>query len=126
MFHFCCKLFCTRVSSLHITARRMSSPPQPRLIAVDGNGTLLKSDGASISEYTKTVIERVQSKGIPVVLVTARPFERARETCTRAGMREYVITENGARAVRISDGSAVYESWLEGPVAAQPLQRIRE
>eukprot|EP00928_Gymnodinium_smaydae_P066777 TRINITY_DN4973_c1_g1_i1.p1 TRINITY_DN4973_c1_g1~~TRINITY_DN4973_c1_g1_i1.p1 ORF type:complete len:255 (-),score=47.40 TRINITY_DN4973_c1_g1_i1:29-724(-) len=101
------------------------SPPKPRLVAVDGNGTLLRGDGVTVSDYTRDVLQRVEALGIPVVLATARPFAKARATCELAGISQYVVTENGARAVRIGDGTSVHESWLEGPEAAAPLQRIR-
>eukprot|EP00927_Polykrikos_kofoidii_P062833 TRINITY_DN57627_c0_g1_i1.p1 TRINITY_DN57627_c0_g1~~TRINITY_DN57627_c0_g1_i1.p1 ORF type:complete len:335 (-),score=48.04 TRINITY_DN57627_c0_g1_i1:44-1027(-) len=99
--------------------------PEPLLIAVDGNGTLLKSDGVSVSEYSRKVFGGIQARGIPIVLVTARPFEKAKSTCARAGLTQYVITENGSRAVNIADGSVLHESWLSGVEVAQPLERIR-
>jgi len=97
---------------------------EPRLVAVDGTGTLQHSDG-TISEYTKGVIEKVQSWGIPVVLVTGKRFEKAVATLESAGMRQYVIAENGARAVKIENGEALYESWLDGAEAAVPIRRIQ-
>lgn len=103
----------------------LGAPPEPLLIALDGNGTLLKSDGVSISDYSRGVFERVQARGIPVVLVTARPFARAQATCASAGLTQYVITENGARAVGIADGASIYESWLSAADTAGPLERIR-
>ncbi|CAJ1392541.1 unnamed protein product [Effrenium voratum] len=99
--------------------------PACRLVAVDGNGTLLGADG-SVSEDTRSVIQRLEAKGIPVVLATARPFEKAKATLASAGMGHYALTENGARAVRISDGSAVWERWLEGHLVAGVLRRVKE
>merc|ERR1711990_1003587 len=102
-----------------------SGAPAPMLIAVDGNGTMMKSDNMSLSDYSRSVFSRVQSMGIPVVLVTARPFSKALGTCELAGLKQYVVTENGARAVRIEDGASLYESWLSGPEVAVPLEQIR-
>lgn len=101
------------------------SPPPCKLVAVDGNGTLLGGDGVSISELTRNIIMQVEAKGIPVVLATARPFEKAKATLEAAGMRHYVLTENGARAVRISDAFPMYELWLESHVTAKPLNRLK-
>eukprot|EP00434_Breviolum_minutum_P037285 symbB.v1.2.033056.t1/scaffold4047.1/size45603/2 len=50
----------------------------------------------------------------------------ARATLEKAGMSQYVLTENGARAVRISDGSAVWETWLDGSDVAVVLRHIQE
>ena len=104
-------------------------------MAVDGNGTLLRGDG-TVSEYTRDVVQRVEALGIPVVLATGRPFEKATEfgsrrcreavaTLESCGMRHFVLTENGARAVRISEGRAVWETWLEGPEVAEMLARVK-
>lgn len=103
-----------------------SEKPPCRLVAVDGNGTLLGADGTTISEYTRSVISKIEAKGIPVVLATGRPFEKARATLEKAGMSQYVLTENGARAVRIADGTAVWETWLDGSEVAGVLHRIQE
>eukprot|EP00971_Amphidinium_carterae_P094100 1862325-Amphidinium_carterae.1 len=43
-----------------------------------------------------------------------------------AGLRDYVITENGARALNLKDGSSLYELWLDGPDAATPLRQLRK
>jgi len=99
--------------------------PSCRLVALDGNGTLIKDDGVSVSEYTREVLGRVQDLGIPVVLVSGRSLEKARSTLELVGLRQYVITENGVRAMRIQDGHALFELWLEGPEAAEPLRRVR-
>lgn len=102
------------------------SRPRCQLVAMDGNGSLLLDDGLSVSDYTRDVLSRVQDLGIPCVLVTGRGLQKARPTLKQAGLREYVITENGARAMRIQDGHAVYELWLSGDDAAEPLRRIKE
>ncbi|CAK9065945.1 unnamed protein product [Durusdinium trenchii] len=96
-----------------------------RLVAVDGNGTLLRGDGG-VSDDTCSVLMRVEAQGIPVVLATGRPFEKAKATLERAGLRHYVLTENGARAIRIADGQAVWETWLEGAEVAKTLRQLKE
>lgn len=61
-----------------------------------------------------------------MVLVTGRPFEKAKPMLERAGMRHYVVTENGARAASVEDGRPLFEQWLDGPDAAEPLRALRE
>lgn len=117
-----------RAMSEHVCddAAQTQQPPSPQLVAVDGNGTLLGADGSSISEYTRQIVQRVQALGVPVVLVTGRPFAKAKPTLELAGMQNYVVTENGARAVRISDGKSMFEQWIDGPEAAKPVIAIKE
>lgn len=104
----------------------MAAPkPECRLVAVDGNGTLLGTDGASISDFTRDVVQQLEAKGIPVVLATGRPFEKAKATLQRCGMSQYVLTENGARAIRIADSMPVWEMWLEGSDVSATLSRIK-
>lgn len=102
------------------------SRPQPRLVALDANGTLLKNDGASVSDRTREVLGRVQDLGIPVVLVTGRSLDKALTTLEAAGLRQYVVTENGVRAVRLEDRASLFELWLPGPEVAAPLRRLRQ
>lgn len=101
-------------------------PPAPALVAVDGNGTLLGADGSSVSDYTRDVVARVHALGIPVVLVTGRPLEKALATLEKAGMQRYVITENGARALQVEGGRALYELWLDGPEYGAAIRGIRQ
>lgn len=106
----------------------MLGKPRPKcgLVAVDGNGTLLGSDGSSISDFTRDIIQQIEALDVPIVLATGRPFEKAKSTLERCGMRRFVLTENGARAVRLEDGVSLYETWLDGKDVAQPLKRIKE
>jgi len=99
--------------------------PQCRLVALDGNGTLLGDDGITVNEYTRSVLGRVQDLGIPVVMVTGRGLEKARPTLESADLRDYVITENGARVMRISDGQPISELWLPSDRAAEPIRSIK-
>ncbi|CAE7949087.1 TY5A, partial [Symbiodinium sp. KB8] len=49
----------------------------------------------------------------------------AKATLQRCGMSQYVLTENGARAVRIADSMPVWEMWLEGSDVSATLSRIK-
>eukprot|EP00439_Symbiodinium_sp_Y106_P081698 s12_g20.t2 len=50
---------------------------------------------------------------------------QAKATLERCGMRQYVLTENGARAVRIADSTPVWETWLDGGDVSATLSRIK-
>ena len=45
----------------------------PRLVATDLDGTLVRSDG-TVSATTREVLAALDDRGVPVVIVTARPI----------------------------------------------------
>lgn len=67
----------------------------PRLVAIDVDGTLLRSD-SSLSGATAAAIEQVQQAGIRVVLASARPPRGIRDLCRRLKLSSYQINHNGA------------------------------
>ncbi|HEY0948921.1 Cof-type HAD-IIB family hydrolase [Nocardioides sp.] len=78
---------------------------EPRLFALDVDGTLLRSDG-SVADETLTAIQHVRSRGVEVVLVTSRGAAAVRPVATRLGM--------GAADVFISAQGALTGSWAQG------------
>lgn len=72
-----------------------------RLIALDMDGTLLKSDHRTISERTIEAIRRADRAGIRVCICTGRMLEDASEFIHRLKLPCSVIAGNGTR---VSDG----------------------
>lgn len=56
-----------------------------KLIALDMDGTLLTSD-KSISERTKTAIEKARAQGVKIVLASGRPLAGMQEKLTELGI----------------------------------------
>ncbi len=73
----------------------MRSPTLPRLVATDLDGTLLRSDG-TCSERTRRTLAAVESAGIQVVLVTARPPRWLHDLAELVGEHGVVLCANGA------------------------------
>jgi len=71
-----------------------------KLIITDLDNTLLRRD-KTISQYTKSVFERLKSKGVLVAFATAR----SEKQCKRFSdmLNPYAIISNGGARVRISD-----------------------
>ncbi|MEO6512636.1 MAG: HAD family hydrolase [Nocardioides sp.] len=67
----------------------------PRLIATDLDGTLLRSDGA-VSAYTERVLADLDARGVPVVIVTARPLRWMDDLWHLVGSHSMAIVSNGA------------------------------
>ncbi|MBM6613679.1 HAD family phosphatase [Desemzia sp. RIT804] len=85
-----------------------------KLIAVDLDGTLLKSDG-SISLENKAALNRAKELGIKVVICTGRPLLSVAAILDEMNLREpgdYVITYNGGLVQRADTGEILSEKSL--------------
>lgn len=69
--------------------------PQPRLVATDLDGTLLRSDG-SLSRRTGAALRSFEDAGGTVVFVTGRPLRWAREVFAHVGGHGLAVISNGA------------------------------
>lgn len=67
----------------------------PRLVATDLDGTLLRSDG-TVSPRTAGVLAELDRRGVPVVLVTARPVRWVAALGPLVGASGRVVCANGA------------------------------
>lgn len=78
----------------------------PRLVATDLDGTLLRSDG-TISDRTRRVLAEVESAGIEVVFVTARPPRWLGLLENLVGGHGRVICLGGAAVWDLASGRAL-------------------
>ncbi len=74
------------------------SPPRVRLVALDIDGTLLRSD-KTISERTRRAIDRARGSGVRLVLVTGRRQPSARRVAEDLGGEIPLVLHNGALVV---------------------------
>jgi hydroxymethylpyrimidine pyrophosphatase-like HAD family hydrolase len=81
----------------------VSAPRRVRLVALDIDGTLLRSD-KTISPRTRAAIENVRAQGVRVVLVTGRRHPSARRVAADLGGEVPLVLHNGALVV---EGGAV-------------------
>ena len=80
-----------------------------RLIATDLDGTLLRSD-MSVSERTRTALDKARAAGMYVVPVTARQPHGVRMIAGAAGFTEYALCGNGAHGVHLGTGETLFEA----------------
>jgi Cof subfamily protein (haloacid dehalogenase superfamily) len=92
----------TLTTPIHLTAIRDGPPPtrsQPRapirLIAIDLDGTLLRSD-KTVSPRAIETIKAVKKRGVRVVLASARPPRGVRDIYHQLGLDTVQINYNGA------------------------------
>lgn len=66
-----------------------------KMIALDLDGTLLRSDG-TISDYTIATIKKIQKQGHLVIISTGRPYRMALEYYRILGLKTPMINFNGS------------------------------
>ncbi len=71
-----------------------ASPPTPRLVATDLDGTLVRSDG-SVSAYTAEVLRALDDLDVPLVFVTGRPLRWTEEVFEHVGAHGLAVVSNG-------------------------------
>ena len=99
-----------------------SSLPSVRLVALDIDGTLLRSD-RTLSPRTREAIARARARGVRVVLVTGRRHPSARRVADELGEGLPLVVHNGALVVE--DGSIIRCRPLARDVAACAIREGR-
>lgn len=99
--------------------------PFPKIIALDLDGTLLRSDH-SISDRTVDTFKRMQALGSIPVISTGRSYEALSAIKDRLGFQTPVICYNGAMICDGRDGSVLHELCLPNDIAREVLETSRE
>jgi len=103
-------------------ASNNASPQVPiRLVAVDLDGTLLRSDKC-LTRRSAKVIRRALDRGVRVVLASARPPRTCREIHQALDLDPYQINYNGA-AIYHADTDTY---WHHRPLPARRVKKIVE
>lgn len=77
----------------------------PRLVATDLDGTLIRTDG-TVSDYSRNVLAELDRRGVPVVIVTARPIRWMDDLWSMVGQHGLAIVSNGAAVVDLGSGES--------------------
>jgi Cof subfamily protein (haloacid dehalogenase superfamily) len=86
---------------------------RPRLLGLDLDGTLLRSDG-TLSDRTRRVLKAVAAAGVEIVVVTARPPRFVAPIAVELDLGAVALCANGAIDYDLGSGK-----WL----AVRPLSR---
>jgi Cof subfamily protein (haloacid dehalogenase superfamily) len=95
-----------------------------RLAAIDLDGTLLRPDG-TLSERSRSALDRARAAGIRVVLVTARGPRSVRVLAADLGLDGSAICSNGAIILDLGSGEVVRTQPLATEVAARLVRELR-
>jgi hydroxymethylpyrimidine pyrophosphatase-like HAD family hydrolase len=96
----------------------------PRLVATDLDGTLLRTDG-SLSDRTRDVLATLDTRGVPVVIVTGRPMRWLADLLPVVGEHGLAIVSNGAALYDVAAGEARDVRGIEAAAGLELAQRIR-
>lgn len=83
-----------------------------RLIAIDSDGTLRKSDG-SISNKTKRAIKKQIDNGNVVVICTARPRYHTLKISNDVGASNFLISSNGSEIFNAENNKVIWAKYLK-------------
>ena len=98
---------------------------EPRLVATDLDGTLLRTDG-SLSDRTREVLEALDGRGVPVVIVTGRPMRWLGDLRPVVGHHGLAIVSNGAAVYDVAADEARDVRGIEVAAGLELARRIEE
>lgn len=90
-----------------------------RLVATDLDGTLLRSDG-SVSDRTRALLASLRERGIPLVMVSARPPRDLRRIAASVGVAGVAVGCNGALLYDTAS-DCILDHW---PLSAEVATRL--
>jgi Cof subfamily protein (haloacid dehalogenase superfamily) len=96
-----------------------------RLIATDLDGTLLRSDGETVSPRTRAALDSARAAAITIVLVSARGPIGVAEVARRMGCDGLAICSNGALVLDVTSNEVVRHRALAADVARRIVRALR-
>ena len=97
---------------------------RPRLVATDLDGTLVRSDG-TVSDYSRDVLAELDRRGVPVVIVTARPIRWMDDVWPMVGGHGLAIVSNGAAVVEVAERRVRDVQGIEPVLGLDLIEAIR-
>jgi len=96
----------------------------PKLVATDLDGTLVRADG-SVSDYTRSVLAALESRGVPVIFVTGRPLRWTEVVFEHVGSLGLAIVSNGALVWDVAAATPRLQRAIATDLALEVCQVIR-
>ncbi len=95
----------------------------PRLVATDLDGTLLRSDGR-LGPASRAVLAALDERGVPVVLVTARPLRWMGGLWPVVGRHGVAIVSNGALTWDVAAARPIATRAFDPAVGRAVVERV--
>lgn len=96
-----------------------------KIIFIDVDDTLNPSNG-EVSEYTKSVMDRLKEKGILIVINTGRSAKYAIEKSLEAHLSNYIISSNGAEVYDYANRKIIFEQSIDKKIIKQVYKYCEE
>ena len=88
-----------------------------KLIAMDLDGTLMAPDHITVTEKTKSALEKAHNMGIKTVIATGRTLSIINDVLEQVPFIDYVIYSNGAVVYDRGKGENIYTNYMPARVA---------
>lgn len=95
-----------------------------KLIALDMDGTVLKNDHASISQYTLNTLQKAIDQGVEIVPATGRVLSNLPQAFHQLHGINFALTSNGASVVNLHTHKTVYRDTIPEQPSRQLLQLL--
>lgn len=95
-----------------------------RLLSVDIDGTMLRSDG-TVSPAVVDALHRAVTSGLMVVPTTGRPLVAARPIMELVGLDGFWILANGAVTLDVAAGRVLRAFWLDAETVSDLIVDLR-
>ena len=96
----------------------------PRLVASDLDGTLVRTDG-TVSDYSREILADLDRRGVPVVIVTARPIRWMDDLWPIVGQHGLAIVSNGAAVVDLGRDEVRDVQGIDPAAGLRMLEAVR-
>lgn len=79
-----------------------------QLIAMDLDGTLLRSDHMTVSERNRNALQHASEKGVHLVLASGRTWVQLESVAQQVPSAQYALLSNGAAARDLHQGKRLF------------------
>jgi Cof subfamily protein (haloacid dehalogenase superfamily) len=107
-----------------VAVQRAKQRASARLLALDLDGTLLRSDG-SISASTLLALRAAQARGLTLLFVTARPPRRVRLVSGASELSGVAICGNGSLLYDLKSNTLLHQERLRSEHASLLVESLR-
>lgn len=95
-----------------------------KAVAIDLDGTLLRSDG-SISSRTARALSALKKRGLPVIVCTGRNLSEVEDVLDFDAICPIMVLLTGALVIDVQTGEKLYGDFIDANVAVDILKTLR-
>lgn len=97
-----------------------------RMIALDLDGTLMRSDHMTVSERNKSALEDASRRGVQIVIASGRTWSVLDSVVAQVPFVRYAVISNGAAAVDAETGNFLFRKGIPQGQAEDIYRILRE